>query len=93
MRLETVGESFCAARGRIYIYASLGRYTKDDEADIMAQYGIGDVSCDELARGVIIGSVELYDFDEGDWHEKEPERAITLRKPANQPQPVWFKPF
>ena len=80
-------------RGRIYIYASLGRYSKHDEADMMAQYGIDDVTCDDLSRGVIIGSVDLYDCDEGDWHVKEPARAKTLRKPTNHPQPVWFKPF
>lgn len=80
-------------RGRIYIYASMGRYPEDDEAEMMAQYGIDDVSCDDLPRGVIIGSVDLYDCDEGDWHVKEPERAKTMRKPTNHPQPVWFKPF
>src|SRR5687768_9096019 len=75
-------------RGRIYIYASLGRYSKDEEADMMAQYGIDDVSCDDLPRGVIIGSVDLHDCDEGDWHVKEPKRAKALRKPVNHPQPV-----
>src|SRR5262245_36073144 len=80
-------------RGRIYIYASLGRYSKDDEANMMARYGINDVTCDDLPRGVIVGSVELYDCDGGDWHVKEPARESTLRKPKNHPQPVWFKPF
>jgi len=80
-------------RGRIFIYASLRRYGKVDEKDMMAQYGIKDVACDDLPRGVIIGTVDLHDCDEGDWYLKSPERAKRLRKPVKQPQPVWFKPF
>lgn len=80
-------------RGRIYIYAGLGRYSAEDEADMMAEYGINDVSCDDLPRGVIIGTVELHDCDGGEWHIRKPERAKTLRKPKNHPQPVWFNPF
>lgn len=80
-------------RGRIYIYASLGRYSADDEAEMMADYQIRDVSCDDLSRGVLIGTVELFDCDGGNWHVRKPERAKTLRKPKNHPQPVWFKPF
>lgn len=80
-------------RGRIFIYASLGRYPKGDEEDMMAEYGIDDVACDDLPRGVIIGTVDLHDCEEGDWHVKEPERAKTLRKPKHHPQPVWFRPF
>ena len=55
--------------------------------------GEEDVSCDNLPRGVIIGTVDLYDCDEVDWHVKDPERAMTKRKPKNHPQPVWFNPF
>ena len=40
-------------RGRVYIYASLGRYPANEEADMMAEYGIDDVACDDLPRGVI----------------------------------------
>lgn len=80
-------------RGRILIYASLGRYAEEDEAEMMADYGIDDVACDDLPRGVIIGSVELYDCDEGDWHVRAPLRAKSLRKPKKHPQPVWFNPF
>ena len=54
---------------------------------------IGDVSCDDLPRGVIIGTVELYDCHGGDWHIRRPERAKKLLKPKNHPQPVWFNPF
>lgn len=80
-------------RCRIYIYASLGRYSAEDESDMMAEYGIDDVSCDELPRGVLIGTVDLHDCDEGDWHVRDPERATTLKKPMKHPQPVWFNPF
>lgn len=80
-------------RGRIYIYASLGRYPAGDEEDMMAEYGINDVACDDLPRGVIIGTVDLHDCEDGDWHVREPERAEKLKKPTNHPQPVWFTPF
>lgn len=80
-------------RGRIYIYASLGRYAEDDEAKMMKNYGIKDVSCDELPRGVLIGTVELYDCDAGNWKLKDPERLDAQLKPEKHPQPVWFNPF
>lgn len=80
-------------RGRILIYASLGRYSAKDESEMMADYGIKDVTCDELSRGVLIGSVELFDCDGGSWHVRKPERAEKLVPPTKQPQPVWFYPF
>lgn len=80
-------------RGRILIYASLGRYSANDEAQMIKEYRIKDVSCDDLPRGVLIGSVELFDCDGGDWHVRKPERAEKLIAPAKQPQPVWFYPF
>lgn len=80
-------------RGRILIYASLGRYSAKAETEMMADYGIRDVTCDELPRGVLIGSVELFDCDGGDWHVRKPERAEKLVPPTKQPQPVWFYPF
>lgn len=80
-------------RGRILIYASLGRYSAKDEAEMMSDYGIQDVSCDDLPRGVLVGSVELFDCDGGDWHVRKPERAEKLMQPKKQPQPVWFYPF
>lgn len=39
-------------RGRLYIYASLGRYSVDDEQKMMEEYGIDDVHCDDLPSGV-----------------------------------------
>jgi hypothetical protein len=80
-------------RGRVFIYASLGRYSAKDESEMMADYGIKDVTCDELPRGVLIGSVELFDCDSGNWHVRKPERAEKLVSPIKQPQPVWFYPF
>ena len=80
-------------RGRVYVYASQGRFSAEDEADMMDDYGIKDVSCDDLPRGVLIGTVELHDCDGGDWHLRKPERAKKLLKPKKKPQPVWFYPF
>ena len=84
-------------RGRICIYAGLGRYSRGDEAEMMAEYGIDDVDCDNLPRGVLIGTVELFDCtgDDGDfhWHVRKPERAKKQRKPKKHPQPSWFNPF
>ena len=84
-------------RERIYIYASLGRYTPEEEAEMMAGYGIEDVACDDLPRGVLIGTVDLWDctWTEGDfhWHVRNPERAKRLQKPTKHPQPSWFNPF
>ncbi len=80
-------------RGRTMIYAGQGRYTVEEESEMMEDYGITDVECDELPRGVIIGSVELYDSDEGGWHLRNPIRATELIKPIAHPQPMWFRPF
>jgi hypothetical protein len=72
-------------RGRVFIYASLGRYSAKAEAEMMADYGIEDVACDELPRGVLIGTVELFDCDGGNWHVRKPERAEKLVPPTKQP--------
>jgi hypothetical protein len=77
-------------RGRIYIYAAMGRTDPDDEAYIEAKHGI-DV--DSLPRGVIVGTIELYDCDGDEWQFRKPKRATVLRKPDNHPMPVWFTPF
>lgn len=80
-------------RGRIRIYASKTRYSAKTEAGLMEMYGIEDVDCDDLPRGVLIGTVDLYDSDGGHWHVRDPQRAKKLRKPTGRPQPVWFNPF
>lgn len=80
-------------RGRILIYASLGRYGDDAESEMLQEFGITDVEADDLPRGVIIGSVELHDSDEGEWYLRNPQRAEKFVEPVNRPNPVWFYPF
>lgn len=84
-------------RGRVQVYASLGRYSDELEAEMLEEYRIKDVSCDDLPRGVLIGTVEISDctedYGEFHWHLKKPKRATRLLKPKKQPQPVWFNPF
>jgi hypothetical protein len=80
-------------RGRIYIYASLGRYALKDERDMLSDYGMDDVNCDELPRGVLVGTVELYDCDADEWYLRSPERLDEPLKPEKHAQPVWFNPF
>lgn len=84
-------------RERVQIYASLGRYSAKDEAEMLEEYGIDEVSCDDLPRGVLIGTVEISNCTEDDgeflWHLEKPKRATQLLKPTKQPQPVWFNPF
>ncbi len=81
-------------RERIHIYASLGRYPDDEEADMMADYGIDDVACDDLPRGVLIGTVELWDCTGAagnySWHVRNPERVEVLVVVAGQPAPSLF---
>jgi hypothetical protein len=57
-------------RGRILIYASLGRYDAATEAEMMLEYGIDGLARDSLPRGLIVGSVELFDcLPTGDGYE------------------------
>ena len=69
-------------RGRIYIYASLTLAFSNGE---------------DLPRGVIVGTVELFDCTKGphdyEWHLRNPKRFARPRKPVGKPQPVWFNPF
>jgi len=80
-------------RGEIYIYASQKRYPAADEAEMMTGYGIDDVACEDLPRGVLVGTVELFDCDGGKWHVRNPVRLGKMPKPTKHPQPVWFNPF
>lgn len=73
-------------RGRIAIYASLSR------EDLPEAEGLG-LDADELPRGMLIGTVELYDCVGGDWMLREPKRFKEPLKPAKHPQPIWFYPF
>lgn len=45
----------------ICIYAALGHYSSKEESKMMREYGIKNISCDGLPRGVFVGTVELYD--------------------------------
>ncbi len=80
-------------RGTIYIYASLGRYSKKAESEMLEDYGIVDVNSDKLPRGVLIGTVDLFDCDDGEWYLRFPKRLETPVAPLVQPQPIWFYPF
>ena len=84
-------------RERVHIYAAQGRYLDDLEAEMMADYKIKDVECDDLPRGVLVGPIELCDCTgdggEYEWHVRKPERAKKLLKPTGRPQPGWFNPF
>ena len=55
-------------RGRLYIYASLGRYNHKNEEGLAEKYDLG---MNSLPQGVIIGTIELVGFDDGDWYMKE----------------------
>jgi hypothetical protein len=35
-------------RGQNYIYASLGRYSPQEEAELLKMYGMSAVNCDDL---------------------------------------------
>jgi hypothetical protein len=84
-------------RGRILIYASMGKDSPAEVTVAMAAYGITDCRCEDLPTGVLVGTVELYDCtgQEQDYQlqVRNPERAEELIKPANHPQPSWFFPF
>jgi hypothetical protein len=77
-------------RGRVYIYASLGRFSQKDERELTQESGL-DVAL--LPRGVIVGSVELIGCNGGAWRLRHPERLARPLKPQRRPRPVWFRPF
>jgi hypothetical protein len=81
-------------RGPVWLYASLGRYSVDDEAEWAEEYGL-DVA--GLPRGVLVGTVEIFHCDDSDdgceWHLGAARRLSRPIKPAKHPQPVWFRPF
>jgi hypothetical protein len=82
-------------RGRVYIYASLGRWSREEEADFAAEVGY---PIEELPRGVVIGTVEIVDCtDEGygdfGWHLVNPVRLDPPVAPIERAQPIWFHPF
>jgi hypothetical protein len=84
-------------RERIFIYASLSRWRAEEEAEMLEMYGMAAVGIDALPRGVLIGTVELWDCTGSggkyEWHLRNPERATELLKPTKHPHPVCFNPF
>ena len=64
---------------------------------MLEMYGIGDVKADDLPRGVLIGTVDLWDCTglggRYEWHFRNPERATELVQPTKRPGAIWFDPF
>ena len=83
-------------RGRVYIYASLGDVELDEDEQLEIEEMLG-CPIAELQRGMVVGTVEIFDCDEGDdcfeWHLRNPQRLPEPLKPLEHPQPVWFHPF
>ncbi len=80
-------------RGRVYVYAALGK--PDGDTDVNA--AMAGLTWDELPKGVLVGTVEVVGCDSAEdgyeWQLANPQRLETPLKPDNQPQPVWFNPF
>jgi ATP-dependent helicase Lhr and Lhr-like helicase len=82
-------------RGIVYIYASATRYPAEDERDMQSEYGL---DLDSLPRGVIVGTVEVYDCLQGaeggyEWLFRSPTRLTKPLRPKRKPEPSWFFPF
>jgi hypothetical protein len=78
-------------RGIVYLYASMGRYPRAEEAEWAEEFGL-DIA--GLPRGVLVGLVDLYDCQgNGEWLFRAPERLAKPMKAERHPQPVWFRPF
>lgn len=83
-------------RDTVYVYAGLKKYRRDVMDDLTEELGL-DVY--ELDRGVLVGTVEVYDCEETEdgyaWLLQNPvrfEQPLTF-DPNVQPQPAWFYPF
>ncbi|MEZ6051277.1 MAG: hypothetical protein R3C02_07820 [Planctomycetaceae bacterium] len=83
--------------GRIYVYASHGQGSDEEEAAILQQHGITDVVPARLIRGMVLGTVELHDCTPEDscyrWHYRNPERWKRPKLPERKAQGAWFTPF
>jgi ATP-dependent Lhr-like helicase len=82
-------------RGVVYIYASVSRYDAKTEREIQAEVSF---DLEALPRGVIVGTVEVYDCQQGfdgdyEWLLRLPTRLLKPLKPKRKPEPAWFFPF
>ena len=82
-------------RGVVYIYAGATRYPAEEEQEIQSEFGM---DLDSLPRGVIVGTVEVYDCQQGaeggyEWLLRSPSRLPKPLKPKRKPEPSWFFPF
>ena len=68
------------------IYASLSTEDSEDAEDYQ-------LHPDKLPRGVIIGTVQLFDCDAGEWKLREPRRLATSIKQQPARRQVRFHPF
>lgn len=79
-------------RGRVYLYASLGKGPQSEFKKLKVEPG-------ELPTGLILGTVEVADCvwdDQGQRYAyvlKDPKRLARKLKPTQHPQPVWWYPF
>lgn len=86
-------------RGRILIYASRTRYSRDDEADFAAELSLSAAEFDALPRGCVIGSVEISGCeyssygDDFAWSLANPVQFAKPIAPISRPMPAWFYPF
>jgi hypothetical protein len=96
-------------RERVYIYAGRNRIEAEEEARIAAKFSIdADGLPRGVLVGIveIVGCRRLemrdskaacFKIDKADgffaWLLERPERAMKLRTPKKQPQPVFFNPF
>jgi hypothetical protein len=85
-------------RERVYIYAckALGAYLKE-MAEINVEFGT-HLDLKTLARGVLIGTVEIVDCIElgladYEWVMNAPMRIEPCLQPTGFPQPSFFNPF
>lgn len=82
-----IGEPF-------YIYAARKPANGPDGLDAFAA-----LACElaDLPTGLIVGTATIIKCTQSnghyEWHLSEVKRLQHHRKPRNQPQPVWFKPF
>lgn len=82
-------------RGIVYIYASATRYPAEDEEDMQSEFGL---DLGSLPRGVIVGTIEVYDCQQSpegryEWFLRSPSRLTKPLKPKRKSEQSWFFPF